>query len=289
MSTSLDSAHRPDHAGGARASAITASAAAELAARPLFGPLALLLGAVRDGADLDHLNAQAQAYESPSCAAGGRRIRFVDPDDAPTAYEHRVHAFGEVITRPDSWHDFFNALVWLRFPQTKAALNALHVDEMARQRSPARGPLRDAATQFDESGVVILSADPSLFGLLRAHRWVELFWARRADVSRQMRFLVFGHGVYDALRAPFHGLCGRAALIDVDPGLIDASEDMQIRHADAVLARRFDERTWYPRPKCLLPLPLLGIPGVDPQNELPAYYEDARQFRPLRQVGRIAG
>jgi hypothetical protein len=159
---------------------------------------------------------------------------------------------------------------------------------MARQRWPGRGPLRDAATQFDESGVVILSADPSLFALLRAHRWVELFWGRRADVIRQMRFLVFGHGVYDALRAPFYGLCGRAALVDADPGLIVAGEDAQIQYADAVLARRFDERTWYPRPKCLLPIPLLGIPGVGAQNEALSYYEDARQFRPLRQGGRGA-
>jgi len=260
---------------------------AELAERPLFGPLAPLLRDLQDVADLDHLNALARACEPQPRATSGPPIRFVEPDDAPTAYEHRVHTLGEVITRPGNWHDFFNALVWLRFPRTKAALNALHVDEMARQRSPARGPLRDAATQFDESGVVILSADPSLFGLLQAHCWGELFWARRADVIRQMRFLVFGHGVYDALRAPFHGLCGRSALVDVAPELIAASEDVQIQHADAVLARRFDERTWYPRPKCLLPLPMLGIPGVDPRNEALSYYEDARQFRPLAQVGRI--
>lgn len=282
----MDFAHRPDEAGGAGQAAIMACVAAELAERPLFGPLAPLLRDLQDVADLDHLNARARACEPRPCVACGQPIRFVEPVDAPTAYEHRVHTLGEVMTRPGNWHDFFNALVWLRFPRTKAALNALHVDEMARQCAPDRGPLRDAATQFDESGVVILSADPSLFELLRAHRWVELFWERRADVIRQMRFIVFGHGVYDALRVPFHGLCGRSALVDVESELIAASADVQIQHADAVLARRFDERTWYPKPKCLLPLPLLGIPGVDPRNEALSYYEDARQFRPLAQVGR---
>ncbi|MCC7081088.1 MAG: DUF3025 domain-containing protein [Burkholderiales bacterium] len=43
---------------------------------------------------------------------------------------------------------------------------------------------------------------------------------------------------------------------------------------------QFEQHTWYPRPKALLALPLLGIPGVCAENEDPAYYDDSVQFRP---------
>ena len=40
----------------------------------------------------------------------------------------------------------------------------------------------------------------------------------------------------------------------------------------------------YVRPRDFAPLPLLGMPGATPDNEFPAYYDDTRQFRPLRAV-----
>lgn len=219
----------------------------------------------------------------------GKPIRFVAPDGESLAYEPRVRERGEVLTRPGNWHDLFNALVWLAFPRTKAALNAVHLDEIAsRGGGGRRGALRDAATQFDESGLVVLSADAELLNLLKEQRWVDLFWHRRADVVRSMRFLVFGHGLCDALRAPFPGLCGRCALVEVERSTVDALVDAQARHADDVLARRFLQRDWYSRPKAFVPLPVLGIPGLDPLNESMAYYEDARQFRPLRASDRMA-
>jgi hypothetical protein len=38
----------------------------------------------------------------------------------------------------------------------------------------------------------------------------------------------------------------------------------------------------YARPRDFQPLPLLGIPGVTPDSEDPAYYDDTWQFRPGR-------
>jgi hypothetical protein len=35
-------------------------------------------------------------------------------------------ASGEVATRPDNRHDLFNALIWLAFPRSKAAMNRRH-------------------------------------------------------------------------------------------------------------------------------------------------------------------
>lgn len=213
--------------------------------------------------------------------AACRPIRFVLPDRSDANYEQRVHDSGEVSTRPGSWHDFFNVLVWTVFPRTKAALNRLHVEEIAVQvpRAP-RGMLRDAATQFDESGMIVLGADPTLLALLRSRSWADLFWHRRGDVKSRMRFFVFGHGLYDALRAPFFGLCARAALVEVEPGLLAAPLGEQLARADNVVSHRFEERSWYPRAKAFAPVPVLGIPGVCVDSERLAYYQDERQFRP---------
>ncbi|HLO65211.1 MAG TPA: DUF3025 domain-containing protein, partial [Azonexus sp.] len=38
------------------------------------------------------------------------------------------------------------------------------------------------------------------------------------------------------------------------------------------------------KPHDFQPLPLLGIPGVTPENENPAYYDDTWQFRPGRRA-----
>jgi hypothetical protein len=123
-------------------------------------------------------------------------------------------------------------------------------------------------------------ANPVLLDLLHARRWHELFWQRRADVRACMRFLVFGHGLYDALRAPFYRMCGRAAFILADAAVIASDVLTQCRHADGVLAQRFRAGTWYPRPKTLMALPLLGIPGVSAASECAEYYLDTVQFRP---------
>lgn len=252
----------------------------ELAERPLFEPLRDLLIAVPDTGPcgLDALNVLFSRHAPRFTSA----VRFVPPDAMPMTYEERIVARAEVVTRPGSWHDFFNALVWTRFPRTKHGLAVLHAEGM---RSPAgdgrRGPVRDAATQFDESGVVVAASAPSLLALLERRRWKELFWQRRIDVCSRMRFLVFGHGLYDALRAPFYRICGRAATVVVASDWIAAPVAALCAYVDPILAQRFARRTCYPRPKSLLALPLLGIPGVCADNEEPGYYDDVVQFRPL--------
>jgi hypothetical protein len=152
---------------------------------------------------------------------------------------------------------------------------------MAAQRPGApRSTRRDAATQFDESGMIVLGADPTPLELLRSRCWADLFWRRRSDVRSRMRFYVFGHGLYDALRAPFFGLCARAALVEVEADLLDAPLATQLARADAIMADRFGEQRWYPRAKAFAPVPVLGIPGVCAQSECLAYYQNERQFRP---------
>jgi hypothetical protein len=65
---------------------------------------------------------------------------------------------GEVETRPDNWHDFFNALVWLSFPQTKNCRQRQSCRSAMSRSGEARGTIRDALTHFDECGIVVLSS-----------------------------------------------------------------------------------------------------------------------------------
>jgi hypothetical protein len=88
----------------------------------------------------------------------GQAIHFVpstELDDG--AYEHRIYTTGQVSTRPDNWHDLFNALVWMRFPRIKIAMNTLHYHAYSQQTAGRRGALRDALTLFDECGVIVFS------------------------------------------------------------------------------------------------------------------------------------
>ena len=225
----------------------------------------------------------AAARERGLVTGGGAPLCFVPPSAAAPSYEERVFLGGEVATRPGNRHDLFNALVWLAFPLTKAALNRRHACALqaAREKaSAARGPLRDALTQFDECGVIVAGSCPDLWAALRAHRWREVFVERRDELQHTTRFLVFGHASHDALVAPFVGLCGKALFVEVDGVWLDLPEATALAHLDARLAALFDTRSFSPRD--WQPLPLLGIPGATRDNECPDYYDDPRQFRPAR-------
>ncbi|WP_300454141.1 DUF3025 domain-containing protein [Accumulibacter sp.] len=212
----------------------------------------------------------------------GQRVVFRPAPADGLDYETRIWTRGEVATRPDNWHDFFNALVWLTFPLTKAALNACHVEALAAPiGGHGRGQARDALTHFDECGVVVVSSDPSLLGLLRSFRWRELFWERRLDLRRALCCFVFGHATYEQLLRPFRGLTGKAVLYAVDSAWLQRPPSEQLADLDRRLAGEL-EAGLYRQPRALQPLPLLGLPGVTPDSDNPAYYDDPYQFRPGR-------
>ncbi|HZF20231.1 MAG TPA: DUF3025 domain-containing protein [Burkholderiales bacterium] len=232
-----------------------------------------------------HEDLNALAHSSV-VSGGGAAIRFVPPapvKEAAARYEVRIFETGEVQTRPGNWHDLFNALVWLAFPQTKAIINRHHRDEIAARRGdPRRGTARDVLTLFDEGGVVVASANAELSELLRAFSWKELFWTRREEVRRLMRFHVFGHAIYEKALAPRKGVTAKALLVDVAHALLDAPMERQIAELDACAAAHFSAPRSLASTHSLAPLPILGVPGWEPANEREEYYDDASQFRPRR-------
>jgi hypothetical protein len=96
-----------------------------------------------------------------------------------------------------------------------------------------------------------------------------------------MRFVIFGHATYEQLLQPFRGLTAKAVLYEVSEDWLQMSDAAQVAAVDALLAADLASGR-YQRPRDFQPLPLLGIPGVTPDSEDPAYYDDTWQFRPGR-------
>jgi hypothetical protein len=254
--------------------------AGSLYASPLFDPLRKWLDRLPQKPDASAVADLAEQF--PIHGANGQRVRFVPPRPDGLVYECRIWKSGEVETRPDNWHDFFNALVWLSFPQTKIAVSAAHMRAM-QAPGEVRGTTRDALTHFDECGIVVLASQPELLDLLRDFQWKQLFVERRAEVIRSMRFVIFGHATYEQMLKPFRGLTAKAVLYEVSEAWLEMGDSEQLAAVDKLLATDLISGR-YTRPRDFHPLPLLGIPGVTPDSEDPAYYDDTWQFRPGRRA-----
>lgn len=219
---------------------------------------------------LDALNALAEFRDTRQ--ARGLPLRFVAPAGRLSArdYETRILETGEVPTRADTWHDILNALVWLRFPRFKSALNAAHGEALAHEAGAPRGRRRDALTVLDESGVWVASRDDALPRLLAAHAWERLFWAQRDRVEVDMRFIVVGHALLEKALDPYPAMTGKCLLL---PGLPSSLEDTEAGAVAAVAT--------IVSPRELPPLPIQGIPGWDSGNAVASYYANREVFRPL--------
>jgi hypothetical protein len=199
-------------------------------------------------------------------------VEFVPQHHVPAgaSYEQFIFDTGCCPVRP-GLHDFFNGLCWLRFPQTKHALNQLQAQEIARMGIRSRrGPVRDAITVFDENGA-LLAAPPPLWEALQARDWRRLFIELR-PLWAQARLLVFGHALLHKLVAPrkdltahvWRGDCAVAPQGEV-AGWLAAQCTPQVLAA-----------------KPFTPLPVLGIPGWWPGNVNFSFYDDSLVFRPRR-------
>ncbi len=216
----------------------------------------------------------------------GMALRFVGPrgntDRERRYYERRIAETGEVETRPENWHDFFNALAWIAFPRAKAAINAQHaaiLEERGDDEAKRRSPARDALTLFDEGGVIVASSDARLLGLIRDFEWKELFWRGRGEVEARMRFLAFGHGLCEQSLAPYLGMVAKTVFIPADERFLASGGGEQVALADALVAAHFADRANYPSPKSMAPMPVLGIPGWHPGTSSESFYDDAHHFR----------
>jgi hypothetical protein len=257
---------------------------------PLFFPLhtALAHFSDTDFPTLPDWNRLLDQYYPGISVQQGHALRFVAQEQGrlgfESQYEPRCYLNGEVQTRENNWHDLFNALVWLTFPQAKAAINTRHYQALknAHDGHSQRGKVRDMATLLDESGVIVVSANKELSGLLSAFQWKELFWQRRQQVSEAMGFYLFGHGLYEKALQPYVGMTAQGLLLDVAPEFFSWPLPERLAHVDERVAEYLANPEHCRSTRELQPVPLLGVPGWCADNEQAAYYGNAAYFRPGR-------
>ena len=222
----------------------------------------------------------------------GQPLSFISQDDLPegTAYEAHIAATGCVPTR-HNLHDFFNALAWFAFPRIKATLNARQgaaIDALGV--GPTRGGVRDALTLFDENAVLYASSDRALVAALRGFDWHTLFVAGRARWEAPGAFAsgdgrtarcevrVFGHALLEKLIAPYAACTAHAWVVEVPEAYFTWSRAQRDAHLDETVSATLAADAAL-NGRSFAPLPVLGIPGWWPQNEDPAFYDDATVFR----------
>ena len=256
---------------------------------PAFAPLLACASALRADSfpGCDELNRLLAGRNTPVLNASGQPLRFVAQAARQSAfedkYEPRIFLRGEVAVRRANWHDLFNALVWLTFPRTKAALNACQFHALERQRAAGarnRGPAQDAMTLFDEGGVIVATRDPALYELLAGHAWKDLFWRRRAEAATHMHFFLFGHALFEKMLQPFIGVTGRGIACEVATDFFALPPARQLHELDRQLAARFGEPARTLAARELAPVPVLGIPGWCADNAREDYYDNTAYFRP---------
>src|SRR5262249_20819200 len=140
--------------------------------------------------------------EQPAKPRGKRR----GERSARDLYDGRIVEEGWVPTRPGSWHDFLNMLVWATFPEAKWQLHVrqhraqqARIDGAVRPLPNARTREQDALALIDEGGVVLVCRPE------RAGDLASALADRRPDAAEALfaagdaRAVVFGHALYEGL------------------------------------------------------------------------------------------
>ncbi len=272
--------------------------AAFAARSPMYAPLSAWAKSFECYARWPSLEDYQRVLQRPApvLTTMGRPLRIVPqggkPDRFEARYAPRIYLTGELQTRRENWHDFFQFFTWRLFPTTKATINALHYSAARQRLSGAalpgcRSPLENMLSLFDEGGAVVYSPDVNLLQLIREFHWKELFWQRRAELADKLGVVVFGHALYEKGLAPYIGMTANCILLQVDAAFMRAGREAQVGALDERLAQLFAAGVALQAPKDLSPLPILGLPGWDAGNTRETYYENLAYFRAGHERGAV--
>lgn len=261
---------------------------------PLFEPLGPLLEGFQqfnEWPTLDDFQMFLEQWPEPILTLAGKPLKIVEQAGKPQSFEEhyapRIYVSGEIQTRQENWHDFFQYLTWFMFPRTKARINSIHIPH-ARQRIAegkalgSRSPIENTLSLFDEGGALLVSSCPDLLGLVREFRWKELFWHNRERLSQRFECITFGHAMYEKGLVPYVGMTANTVLLECDDAFHSCSWPEKWAWLDQQLEQIFIDGTRLQKPRDLQPFPILGMPGWDEDNLYQAYYDNQNYFRPGR-------
>lgn len=173
------------------------------------------------------------------------------PRPPSSMYDARIAKEGCVPTRPGSWHDLMNALVWATFPLAKRALHRRQ-HELVVPALPGESVRRprelDALALLDEGGLVLTTDAP--LPVLADRAAAEAQLEAELEAGRATAF-VFGHAIYEGIvlgrSAPLASVvcvaCPQSSVAAADRALAAVVADRdQIVEPSAMLRLRADER-----------------------------------------------
>jgi hypothetical protein len=204
----------------------------------LFWPLAAAASTFSDERDWPPVEAYGRAFLDPTTppvrfeaappARGRRRATAIDPE---RLYDARITRERCVPTRPRSWHDFLNALVWATFPRAKLALHQRQLRALVERIAPGAHTLpatrsreHDALALIDEGGVVVL------------------------DDGRARETVLFGHALYEGLVLGRGAMTACALHASIDS--LPADPGARVTLADHALADHLARATLDPGGLC---------------------------------------
>jgi hypothetical protein len=144
----------------------------------------------------------------PEIKLGQRRRRKLKKQNQsvnqPTLrrYESAILKDQSIPMRERNLHDYFNALIWARFPTAKYALHE-RAFRSYQERPPTltgnlRNDLTDALTRFDEGGVVYFaSSEAECEPVRQLFRSLEAGPKQTFIQAQRDRFAIFGHGLLE--------------------------------------------------------------------------------------------
>ncbi len=187
-------------------------------------------------------------------------------------YEQRIYQRGQIATRENNWHDLFNAMMWLKYPRIKSALNARQWADVHQHGLKTRTPGQCAMTLFDEAGAFVAMPD-ELLECWKLHDWHGLF-IEHADAWRlgQARVAVFGHALLDHALVTETLLVAKCIVLgevaDLSSGFDVLADEIQ---SGKILRANNELRT----------LPLCGISGWHSATDSAEFVKTAACFSPL--------
>lgn len=187
-------------------------------------------------------------------------------------YEERIFRHGLIATREKNWHDLFNAMMWLKYPRMKSALNARQWNDVRLHGTKTRTPGQCAMTLFDEAGAIV-SLPTAMLECWKRHDWHGLF-IEHADAWRNgvASVAVFGHALLDHALVTETLLVAKCIVLPDKSDVNSCTDELaNAIHAESMLLANAELRT----------LPLCGIPGWHSAKDSAAFVTTAACFSPL--------
>lgn len=184
-----------------------------------------------------------------------------------TLYQARIFLKGEVSTRLNNWHDFFNALIWPSFPLLKAYINQRHFfifDENSdfpwTKAVPQRTREQDALTIFDEGGAIVVVRQQSFLDELKKMDSLQKKHAIANNIGKNIQIFFFGHAIYEILVLNMHpDLLASGIWLVADFGYFDLPISNQVQIADERATQWIKQKGALLQPKDFLGVPVNGL------------------------------